>query len=152
MENNDSPYVYEKPLRARRVKGSKRLPAIAALGLVGLGGIFGGGAFANGLVDSTKSVNASGENTTPDVVVDASNPSVAISADSAAQIVSLPLQEAKPKPNSAAVSLPKSVGQTFGNTSSATPSAGSGSASYGTNAEDGYEQHGSSQSREYEDD
>ena len=152
MENNDSPYVYEKPLRAKRVKGSKRLPAIAALGLVGLGGIFGGGAFANGLVDSAKSVNASGATATPDVVVDASNPSVAISADSAAQIVSLPLQEAKPKPNSAAVSLPKSVGQTYGNTSSATPSAGSGSASYGTNGEDGYEQHGSSQSREYEDD
>lgn len=152
MENNDSPYVYEKPLRAKRVKGSKRLPAIAALGLVGLGGIFGGGAFANSLVDSAKSVSASDALTAPDVVSDASTASVAVNADSAAQIVSLPLQAAKPKPNSAAVSLPKSVGQTYGNTSSATPSAGSGSAAYGANGEDGYEQHVSSESREYEDD
>lgn len=129
MENNDSPYVYEKPLR---VRGAKFTKGITALGLVAFGTVIGGGAFANSLV-------AEGSNesqTDPDLAVLAGNGSAQnINADSQtnsasqdsgsnAGIVSVPLQQAAPKQNSAAIQLPALADQSFGNTSSATPSAG----------------------------
>ncbi len=117
MENNDSPYIYEKPLRSELKQRSKRLAGFSALGLVGMVGIFGGSAIAN-----------------TDAVVDPVVASVAIAgeADDELPVISVPLQEAKPKPNSVKVELPALPNQSFGNTSSATPSVGSGSYASGS--------------------
>ena len=127
MENNDSPYVYEKPLRAKGARFSK---AVTAVGLVAFGTVIGGGAFAN-------SVQAETEAQTPEPILESSNnasPDYAATAlvesamgsDSGlnAAIIAVPLEQQVPKKNSAAIELPEISNQNYGNTSSATPSAG----------------------------
>jgi hypothetical protein len=134
MENNDSPYIYEKPLRA---KGSRVTKSIAALGLVAVGTVIGGNAFANSpishavspqLEDSTADsadspviVNASGSR-----FASADEASASILFEQSAPIVALPLEQAAPKKNSASLELPQINADSYGNTSSATPSAGGG--------------------------
>lgn len=118
MENNDSPYIYEKPLRSELKQRSKRLAGFSALGLVGMVGIFGGSAIANTVV-------------TP-AAANAANDTDAVAVVKTSPVISVPLQEAKPKPNSVKVELPALPNQSFGNTSSATPSVGSGSYASGS--------------------
>lgn len=96
MENNDSLYVYEKPLRA---KGARFTKAVTAIGLVACGTVIGGGAFAN-------SVEAEAEPQNPQ------------------QIITIPFVKQEPKKNSSAIELPGLANQSYGNTSNATPSAG----------------------------
>ena len=127
MENNDSPYVYEKPLRA---KGAKFTKAVTAVGLVAFGTVIGGGAFAN-------SVESEADPQTPQPIIASgndSNPNDAISSqvesasnsDSGlnAAIIAVPLEQQTPTKNSAAIELPGLTNKSYGNTSSATPSAG----------------------------
>ena len=142
MENNDSPYIYEKPLRSQLGQRSKSLAGFSALGLVGMVGIFGGSAIANTLVASSPATTANEAN-----AVDLVEPPIsytdslgetsvaAATVDSVSDpvpLVSIPLQEARPKPNSVKVELPALPDQAFGNTSSATPSVGSGNYSAGS--------------------
>ncbi|MFM2030991.1 MAG: hypothetical protein RI927_611 [Actinomycetota bacterium] len=96
MENNDSPYVYEKPLRA---KGARFTKAVTAVGLVAFGTVIGGGAFAN-------SVEAEAESQYPQ------------------PIITIPFVKQEPQKNSSAIELPGLANQSYGNTSNATPSAG----------------------------
>ena len=137
MENNDSPYIYEKPLRSENKKRTKRLAGLSTLGLIGLVGIFGGSAIAKTLVsasaetpvkesDALEVVEANPQNLDApgDQLISAA--SVEPISDPAA-LVSIPLQQVKPKPNSQKIDLPGIPDQSFGNTSSATPSVGSGS-------------------------
>lgn len=127
MENNDSPYVYEKPLRA---KGAKFTKAVTAAGLVAFGTVIGGGAFAN-------SVESEADPQTPQPIIASgndSNPNDAISSqvesasnsDSGlnAAIIAVPLEQLTATKNSAAIELPGLTNKSYGNTSSATPSAG----------------------------
>jgi len=118
MENNDSPYIYEKPLRSARTKRSQRLAGLSALGLVGMVGVFGGTALANTLV----AADTASEPATANLVAAQASVSESPSVDS---VIALPIQSAKPKPNSIKVELPALPSQSFSNTSSATPSAGS---------------------------
>lgn len=116
MENNDSPYIYEKPLRAGLKQRSKRLAGLSALGLVGMVGIFGGSAFANTLAAANPATATSEAD--PVEIVDPLIENTDISGDplvstatveptsEPAPLVSIPLQEAKPKPNSVKVELP----------------------------------------------
>lgn len=146
MENN-SPYVYEKPLRA---KSSKRKKGFAALGLVVLGSAIGTGAFANGLVagadtEVQKAANSLSANAAQ-VVSDeptAQQISSAVVTQAAEQnpIVSVPFEQTEPKKSAAAISLPAVQFQDYGNISSATPSAGSGSNNSGAyqDSDDRYE-------------
>lgn len=132
MENNDSPYIYEKPLR---VKGARITKGIAALGLVAVGTVIGGTAFANSPLSNA---SASSANAAEPQVAGSAEPTEQraqnsitrnaietspVSAQSAA-LVSLPLEQAVPKKNSATVQLPTISAGSFGNTSSATPSVG----------------------------
>lgn len=127
MENNDSPYVYEKPLRA---KGARFTKAVTAVGLVAFGTVIGGGAFAN-------SVEAEAEPQNPQPIIASgndSNPNDAISSqvESASNsdsglnsaIIAVPLEQQTPAKNSAAIELPGLANKSYGNTSSATPSVG----------------------------
>ncbi|MEY4639843.1 MAG: hypothetical protein RLY13_841 [Actinomycetota bacterium] len=145
MEENNSPYIYEKPLRPR---GSKSVRAIAAVGLFAIGTTVGGSAFGAAL-----GINQAAETETADaananlVVVDPVETKVdtdsfgnvaAATVDPvpAEPIIQVPLQQAKPKPSERALSLPVLPEQNFSNLSSATPSAGSsgqggGSYTYG---------------------
>lgn len=143
MENNDSPYIYEKPLRSELKQRSKRLAGFSALGLVGMVGIFGGSAIANTMVSANPATTANEADAVEIVdpviantaaVVDPVVASAAIAgeADDELPVISVPLQEAKPKPNSVKVELPALPNQSFGNTSSATPSVGSGSYASGS--------------------
>ncbi len=144
MENNDSPYIYEKPLRselrAQGVKRGKRLAKLSALGLVGMVGIFGGSAIASNVASATRASadadrsvnNALGTSDTEildgDSVLTEAALDSAQSADSNsanAPVISVPFQEVKPKSNSVKIELPALPNQSFGNTSSATPSVGS---------------------------
>lgn len=151
MENNDSPYIYEKPLRSERLgqgaNSTKRLAKLSALGLVGMVGIFGGSAIASNVVTSSRAaadanVNANESVAAPDsstsvtgdpILTQASvDPAASSAGTSNAPVVSVPFQEARPKSNSVKVDLPALPNQRFGNTSSATPTAGA-SASSGSN-------------------
>ena len=133
MENNDSPYIYEKPIRSGLKQLSKRLAGLSTLGLVGMFGIFGGSAIANSLVPANPAT-ASNEADAVEMVdplIDNTDSSVEPTSEPA-PLVSIPLQEAKPKPNSVKVELPALPNQSYGNTSSATPSVGSGNYSAGS--------------------
>ena len=133
MENNDSPYIYEKPIRSGLKQRSKRLAGLSTLGLVGMFGIFGGSAIANSLVTANPAT-ASNEADAVEMVdplITNTDSSVEPSSDPA-PLVSIPLQEAKPKPNSVKVELPALPNQSYGNTSSATPPVGSGNYSSGS--------------------
>lgn len=113
MENN-SPYIYEKPLRATN---KKRGRSIAALGLVALGALVGSGAFAQVLEADAAQPEAI-------ELVDTNQVNSATVSEISSPIVAVPFEQAKPKKNSAAVELPALSSRAFGNTSSATPSAG----------------------------
>lgn len=132
MENNNSPYVYEKPLRT---SNKKRGRGIAALGLVALGAVVGSGAFAQVLEADAATENQSSadsvvvtatDSAQPDAieVVDANQVTNATVSDISSPIVAVPFEQTKPKKNSAAIELPALSSNAFGNTSSATPSAG----------------------------
>lgn len=136
MENNDSPYIYEKPLRSELKKRSKRLAGLSALGLVGMVGIFGGSAIANTITTVTQEGSAAGVDVVDvadiqtDPVPATEDPNVvqaSLQESSAepAPVISVPLQEAKPRPTAPKIELPALPTQNFGNTSSATPLAGS---------------------------
>ena len=141
MEKIDSPYIYEKPLRQKR---SSRNRTIGALGLVALGTIIGGSAFASSVIN--EAVADTGAQGIDPVVLNTDATSVTEVADinsgavegqspfSSAfaespevdpidSIISVPLEQAKPKRNSAAIDLPALANNSFGNTSSATPYA-----------------------------
>lgn len=132
MENNNSPYVYEKPLRATN---KKRGRSIAALGLVALGAVVGSGAFAQVLEADAATENQSAADSLvvsasnsaqPEAIepVDTNRVNSATVSEISSPIVAVPFEQAKPKKNSAAIELPALSSKTFGNTSSATPSAG----------------------------
>ena len=127
MENNDSPYVYEKPLRA---KGAKFTKAVTAVGLVAFGTVIGGGAFANSVESEADSqtpqpIIASGNDSNPNDAI-TSQVESASNSDSGlnAAIIAVPLEQQTPTKNSAAIELPGLTNKSYGNTSSATPSAG----------------------------
>lgn len=127
MENNDSPYVYEKPLRA---KGAKFTKAVTAVGLVAFSTVIGGGAFANSVESEAdpqtpQPIIASGNDSNPDDAISSQIES-ASNSDSGlnAAIIAVPLEQQTPTKNSAAIELPGLTNKSYGNTSSATPSAG----------------------------
>lgn len=142
MQNNDSPYVYEKPINRDR---SRRFSGIAALGLVGVVGIFGGSAIASNVFTPTTTnsdpVVLDAETTAPDSAAALVDPMIGSSEislidpavtssvietdDDMDQIIAVPLQSAKPKPNSTSIELPALTATDWGNTSSATPTSGS---------------------------
>jgi hypothetical protein len=150
MENIDSPYIYEKPLAQNK---SKRVIGLTAVGLAGLGSILGGTAIASSFQPNPTSQSLSAQNSLIQDPAASSqgisgslsgplNPGAAPltvgSASLESQNLALPIQAVKAIPNQ--VLLP-SISQTnWGNTSSATPSAGSaspsGSASYGDDDDD----------------
>jgi hypothetical protein len=142
MENNDSPYIYEKPLRSELKQRSKRLASLSALGLVGMVGIFGGSAIANTLVPAKPATTANEAEAVAivDPLIDNTDSSGGPVVSSAtveptsepAPLVSIPLQGVKPKLNSVKVELPALPNQSYANTSSATPSVGSGNSSAGS--------------------
>jgi hypothetical protein len=157
MENNDSPYIYEKPLRSERLgqgaKRTKRLAKLSALGLVGMVGIFGGSAIASNVVTSSRA--AADANVNANELVAASDSTTAVTGDpilteasvdpaassastTNAPVISVPFQEAKPKSNSVKVDLPALPNQSFGNTSSATPTAGANASSGSNGGAGGY--------------
>ena len=166
MENHDSPYIYEKPLRSELKQRTKRLAGLSALGLVGMVGICGGSAIANTVVasaaatsakdaDAVELVDPQSQNTDAPVDPLVTSAAVDAEADESSPVISVPFQQAKPKPNSVKVELPALSNQSFGNTSSATPSVGSGSYATGSTSaiyEARAERHGSSHDneREYE--
>ena len=132
MENNNSPYIYEKPLRSAN---KKRGRGLAALGLVALGAVVGSGAFAQVLEPDASTQNqptadapvvTASDSAQPDVteVIDANQVNNATVSDISTPIVAVPFEQTKPKKNSAAIELPALSSNAFGNTSSATPSAG----------------------------
>lgn len=116
MENNSSPYVYEKPLRAKR---SIRNRSFAAVGLVAVGTAIGGGAFANSLFSDAGSESATSLNSS-----DQTN--LASGTTAVDPIFVVPFEQAKPSKGSAAIELPALSNESYGNTSSATPYAGGG--------------------------
>ena len=143
MENNDSPYIYEKPLRSELKQRTKRLAGLSALGLVGMVGIFGGSAIANTVVSSAAATTANEADAVEIVDPQIQNtdtpgdPLASLAtadpeASDSSSVIAVPLQEAKPKPNSVKVELPALPNQSYGNTSSATPSVGSGSYAAGS--------------------
>lgn len=146
MESNNSPYIYEKPLRAKR---SKRSRILAAVGLVSLGTIIGGSAFASSVINEAvaDTGNSMGDSATTatnaspvEAVANLSNSDSSVSSLTAQStqgmpvksIITVPLEQAKPNKNAAAIQLPVLPDTLFGNTSSATPTFGGGTSS-GTN-------------------
>jgi hypothetical protein len=133
MENNDSPYIYEKPLRSSRTKRSQRLAGLSALGLVGMVGVFGGTALANSFVaekpneTSLPLAGSSFDSPTEAAVAVVNVAAVENDTNSVTNpsLISVPVQLAKPANNSVKVNLPSVPSQSFGNTSSATPASGS---------------------------
>lgn len=127
MKNNDSPYVYEKPLRA---KGAKFTKAITAFGLVVFGTVIGCGAFANSVETeaephTTQPVIATGKDSDPDETMATQVESAGDShAGLGSAIIALLLVQQTTKKNSSAIVLPDPANQSYGNTSSATPYAG----------------------------
>lgn len=156
MENN-SPYVYEKPLRA---KSSKRNKGFAALGLVALGSAIGTGAFANGLIagvdpEAQKATNSVSANALQ--VVSGEPVAQQVSSEALSQaaeqnsIVSVPFEQTEPKKSAAAISIPAVQFQDYGNTSSATPYVGSGSNKSGA-YQDGDDRYESDEEHDEDDD
>lgn len=47
MQNNDNPYIYEKPLKLGAKRSANRLAGFSAIGLLGLVSWFGGTTIAN---------------------------------------------------------------------------------------------------------
>lgn len=111
METNN-PYEYEKPLKSF---ASKRVKGFTALGLVAITSALGGGAIASGLSAQ------SGNQASP----------VAESASS--QVIDIPIDSVVPNKSSGTILLPDLKLPSWGNTSSATPSAGSPSSATGSN-------------------
>lgn len=111
MENNN-PYEYEKPLKSF---ASKRVKGFTALGLVAISSALGGGAIASGL-------NAQSDNQSSPVTESASS-----------QVIDIPIDSVVPNKSSGTILLPDLKLPSWGNTSSATPSAGSPSSATGSN-------------------
>jgi hypothetical protein len=137
MENNDSPYIYEKPLRSERGRRGTKLVSFSALGVLGMFGIVGGSALASNLVTQPNTdVLSSGDSvqvlkSSAAEYQKSGNPltrsaSANESPVAASSIISMPFQETKPNPNSVKIELPALPKQVYGNTSSATPTAGAG--------------------------
>lgn len=164
MENNSSPYVYEKPLRSTNSKLNRSL---AAVGLVAIGTVIGGSAFASSVINEAAADTGAQvtdsviSNTTPVPVEDVSNlpetanPVAGATVDNVLvspvdPIITIPLEQAQPKKNTAAIQLPALTSGSFGNTSSATPyaSTGSGGATKGATGSN----IGAYQSRDNDDD
>lgn len=124
MENNDSPYLYEKPIRTRKQSRGTRVAGLTALGLVGTVGLFGGTAIA-----STIAVN--NQTTDEPTGSNFSAASASTQADNQS-VIAFPVTATEPKPNSIKVQLPELSSLSFGNTSSATPSSGSYASSSNT--------------------
>lgn len=143
MENN-SPYIYEKPLRGKR---SIRNRSIAAVGLVAIGSVIGGGAFASSIINEAVAETADQVSGSDSALIVANSDapvsnlvsdlpqsggtaalSTAIGVDIAEvdPIFSIPVEQAQPKKNTPALELPAISAGSFGNTSSATPVAGGG--------------------------
>lgn len=140
MENNSSPYIYEKPLRS---KNSKLNRSLAAVGLVAIGTVIGGSAFASSVINEAVADTGAQltdpviSSTTPVPVEDVSNltetanPVAGATVDTVLvspvdPIIAIPLEQAQPKKNTAALQLPALTSGSFGNTSSATPYASTG--------------------------
>ncbi len=150
MENNDSPYLYEKPIRTRKQSRGTRVAGLTALGLVGAVGLFGGTALASTIVANNLTADdlTAGNLSTLNggQILGAASPqeysagaqSVSFdSSDLAAQaanqaVIAFPVTATEPKPNSIKVQLPDPSSLSFGNTSSATPTSGSYSSSSNT--------------------
>lgn len=111
MENNN-PYEYEKPLKSF---ASKRVKGFTALGLVAITSALGGGAIASGL--SAQSGNQSSP----------------VTESASSQIIDIPIDSVVPNKSSGTILLPDLKLPSWGNTSSATPSAGSPSSATGSN-------------------
>ncbi len=150
MENNDSPYLSEKPIRNRKQSRGTRVAGLTALGLVGAVGLFGGTAIASTIVANNLTADdlTAGNLSTLNggQILGAASPqeysagaqSVSFdSSDLAAQaanqaVIAFPVTATEPKPNSIKVQLPDPSSLSFGNTSSATPTSGSYSSSSNT--------------------
>lgn len=158
MENNDSPYIYEKPLRSSRTKRSQRLAGLSALGLVGMVGVFGGTALANSFVaekpnETSLPLAGSSFNSPAEAVVNVAAVENDTNSVTNPSLISVPVQLAKPANNSVKVNLPSVPSQSFGNTSSATPTSGSysGGSSSPASYED-WDDHEERGERDHEDD
>jgi hypothetical protein len=141
MEQNDSPYVYEKPLRPRAAKSVR---ALATVGLFAVGTAIGGSAVGAAMAasESTDLQSTAADQNANFSVIDPvaettdsfGNAAAAVAIDQPeSQIVQLPLQSA--------ITLPALPDQNFSNFSSATPSSGasgsgSGGYSYGEDDDD----------------
>lgn len=124
MENNDSPYLYEKPIRTRKQSRGTRVAGLTALGLVGAVGLFGGTALASTIAPN---------NMTADKETESNFSAASLTAQAANQaVIAFPVTATEPKPNSIKVQLPELSSLSFGNTSSATPSSGSHASSSNT--------------------
>lgn len=113
MENNDSPYLYEKPIRTRKQSRGTRVAGLTALGLVGAVGIFGGTAIASTLASNNLTTNEP-------AVLNLSAGSASTQGDNQS-VIAFPITETEPKTNSIQVQLPEPSRASFTNTSSATP-------------------------------
>ena len=143
MENNDSPYLYEKPIRTRKPSRGTRVAGLTALGLVGAVGLFGGTAIASTIVANNLTADdlTAGNLSTLNggQILGAASPqeysagaqsvsfdSSDLSAQAANQaVIAFPVTATERKPTSIKDQLPDPSSLSFGNTSSATPSAGS---------------------------
>ena len=140
MENNESPYIYEKPLSPKR---PKRTFAIAAASLAGIGSVVGGTAFASAVVgiatasqDITPISSASGQD--PQILTAEPTQLGELPTETPRPVANTSIPIASSKPNSSVpqVQLPAIAPTDWANLSSATPSAG---AANGTNGSIGYE-------------
>jgi len=140
MENNESPYIYEKPLSPKR---PKRTFAIAAASLAGIGSVVGGTAFASAVVgiatasqDITPISSASGQD--PQILTAEPTQLGELPTETPRPVANTSIPIASSKPNSSVpqVQLPAIAPTAWGNLSSATPSAGSWN---GTNGAGEYE-------------
>ncbi len=140
MENNEDPYIYEKPLSPRK---PKRVFAIFAASVAGIGSVIGGTAFASSLVGVTtasKDLAPTSSASAPDPQALITMPTLASETPSDAPRVavnsSIPNSSAKQAASAPQVQLPAIAPTGWGNLSSATPSAGSWN---GTNGAGAYE-------------
>lgn len=113
MENNDSPYLYEKPIRNRKQSRGTRVAGLTALGLVGAVGLFGGTAIASTFASNNLTIN--------EPAVRNLSAGIASTQGDNQSVIAFPITETGPKTNSIKVQLPEPSRSSFANTSSATP-------------------------------
>ena len=135
MENNESPYIYEKPLSPKKLK---RAFAIAAASLAGIGSVIGGTAFASSVVG----IATASQDITPMSSASGLDPQILTAEPT--QLGELPTETPRPVANTsipiASSKLTSSIPQVqvpaiaptdWANMSSATPSAGAANGSNG---------------------